>query len=91
VIEVERWPGAGDVRLALAKHERAEVETILVDQTEAGEARRQGGSRDVDLTRGVLLQTAHERVDLLPDACGVRADDFSVRETTHFGCARHTC
>src|SRR5215831_21092604 len=57
----EWWPGAGKVRLAAAKHERAEVETIFVDKTEIGEARRQGGPGDVDFTPDVLLQSASKR------------------------------
>src|SRR4051812_37434745 len=72
--DAERWSSAGKVRLSGAKHERAEVEMILVDETEVGEARRQGGPRNVDLTHDVLLQLAHERVDVLPDECGVHAD-----------------
>src|SRR5262245_29444813 len=43
----EWWPGAGKVGLTAAKHERAEVETIFVDKTEIGEARRHDGPRDV--------------------------------------------
>ena len=31
--KAERRPGAGEVRLAAAKHERAQVETIFVDET----------------------------------------------------------
>src|SRR5215510_7570586 len=72
----EWWPGAGKIRLAAAKHERAEVETILVDKTEIGEARRQGGPRDVDFALDFLLQSASKRVDVLCDECGVRADRF---------------
>src|SRR3954463_5488094 len=72
--DAERWPSAGKVRLAAAEDEGAEVETIFVDETEVGEARRQGGPRDVDLTVDILLQSAHERVDIIPDECGVRAD-----------------
>src|SRR5215208_2367930 len=72
--DAEGRPGAGEVRLAASEHEGAEVETILVDETEVGEARRQGGSRDVDLSFDVLLQPAHEGVEALPDECGVGAD-----------------
>jgi len=32
--DAERWPGAGKVRFAAAKHERAEAETIFVNDTE---------------------------------------------------------
>src|SRR5262249_37330434 len=72
----EWWPWAGKVRLSAAKYERAEVQTIFVDKTEIGEAPRQGGPRDVDLTVDVLLQPANERVNVLRDECGVRADRF---------------
>lgn len=47
--KAERRPDAGEVRLAAAKHERAEVETILVDKTELGETPRQIGPGNVDL------------------------------------------
>src|SRR5438874_11261606 len=59
----KRWPGACKVRLAAAEHERAEVETILVNETEIGEARRQEGTRNVDLALDVLLQPPAKRVD----------------------------
>ena len=36
--DAEWWPGAGKVRLTAAKHERAEVETIFVDETESSSA-----------------------------------------------------
>src|SRR4051812_38833898 len=65
--DAERWPRAGKVRLSAAKHEGAEVELILVDKTEVGEARRQDGPRDVDLTLDLLLQFAHKRVDVVAD------------------------
>ena len=65
-------------------------ETIFVDKTEIGEARRQGGPRHVDFALDALLQSANKRVDVLCDECGgVRVARFSVRETTHFGWARH--
>src|SRR5215831_6211391 len=70
----EWWPGAGEVRLAAAQHERAEVETIFVDKTEVGEARGQRRPRDVDFTLDVLLESRDKRVDVLRDECGVRAD-----------------
>src|SRR6185437_3226275 len=72
--DLEGWPGAGKVRLAAAEYERAEVETILVDETEVGQTRCQGGPGDVDLTLDVLPQSAHKRVDALRDECGVWAD-----------------
>jgi hypothetical protein len=72
--DAERWPRAGKVRFAGAKHEGAEVETIFVDKTEFSQARRQDGARDVDLTVDVRLQSALKRIDVLADECGVRAD-----------------
>ena len=52
--KTEWWPGAGKVRLAAAKYEWAEVETILVDETEIGEAPRQGGPGDVTTTMSIF-------------------------------------
>src|SRR6185437_12071061 len=54
--------------------ERTEVETILVDKPQVSDARRQRGPRDVDLTRDLLLESAHKRFDALRDECGVRTD-----------------
>src|SRR3954449_5763172 len=72
--DAERWSSAGKVRLSGAKHEGAEVETILVDETEVGEARRQGGPRDVDLTFDLFLQSADKNLDVLADESRIRAD-----------------
>jgi hypothetical protein len=47
--KAERRPGAGEVRLAAAKHERTVVEVILVDKTEVAKAPRQLGPCDVDI------------------------------------------
>src|SRR6185437_13420058 len=69
-------PGAGKVWLAGAKHQRAEVETIFVDETEIAEAPCQCGSRHVDFTVDILLQSASKRGDVVRDECSVRADRF---------------
>src|SRR5215467_12398252 len=52
-------PGTGEVRLAATKHKWAEVETILVDETEIGEAPREFGPGDVDFALDFHLQPAH--------------------------------
>src|SRR5258708_2807650 len=72
--EAERWPGGAEEWLAGTKHERAEVETILVDKTELREAPRQIGPGDVDVALDFRLQPAHERFDVVPHKRGVRAD-----------------
>jgi hypothetical protein len=53
--KAERRPGAGEVRLAAAKHERAEVEVIFVDKTEVGEAPREIRPGDVDVALDIRL------------------------------------
>jgi len=72
--KAERRSGTGEVRLAAAKDVRAHVETVLVDQTEIGEARRQIRTRDVDLSLNVRLQPAHERSQVPVDQRGVGTD-----------------
>src|ERR1700685_2179609 len=69
----EGRPGTGEVRLAAAKHKRAEVETILVDQTEVGEVPREFGPGDVDFALDFRLQLAHERFDVASHERSVRA------------------
>ena len=54
--DAEWWASAGKVRLAAAEHEWAEVEKILVDQTELDEAACQRRPRDVDIAFNVLLE-----------------------------------
>ena len=47
--KAERRPGAGEERLAAAKHDGAEVEPILIDETKVGQASRQVRSGDANL------------------------------------------
>jgi len=61
--KAERRSGTGEVRLAAAKDERANVEPVLVDKTEIGEARRQLRARNVDLAFDVRIQPTHEGFD----------------------------
>src|SRR5262249_23741000 len=65
----EGRPGTGEVRLAATKHKRAEVETILVDETEVGEAQRVGITRILSYeSNGFVERVVHGanvEVDLL--------------------------
>src|SRR6516162_2045684 len=70
----EGRPGTGEVRLAATKHKRAEVEAILVDETEVGEAPREFGPGDIDFALDFRLQPAHERLDVASHERGVRAN-----------------
>jgi hypothetical protein len=48
---VERWPGVGEEWRAATKHDGAEVELILVDETGLGQALREDWSGHVNLAR----------------------------------------
>src|SRR5262245_26751119 len=39
--EAERWPGSGEIGFAMTEHDRVQVDPILIDQAEFGEAVRQ--------------------------------------------------
>jgi hypothetical protein len=47
--EPERWPGPGEVPLAVTEHDGVQVDPILIDQAEFREAVRQSGASNLDL------------------------------------------
>jgi hypothetical protein len=86
---VERWPGAGEEWLAAAKHDGAEVESILIDKTGLGQASRQVWSGNVNLASSAFsLRITASTSSATSVALG--PIDLSERDTTHFGWFRHT-
>ena len=71
--EVERRAGAGEERLASTQHDGAEVESILIDQAELGQALRQDRSGDLNLAGELGLQPADHLFDVIRDERGVGA------------------
>src|SRR6476619_4916443 len=67
--KAERWPGAGEEGRAAAKHDRVEVEPILIDKT--GQASRQLWSADMNLASALRLQPAYHGVDVIRNQRGV--------------------
>src|SRR6185295_3898253 len=47
--ETERRPGSGKIRLAVTKHDRVQIDAILIDQTKFSEASRQNCAGDFNL------------------------------------------
>jgi hypothetical protein len=87
--DAERWPSAGKVRLPAAKHEGAEVEAILVDKIELGEARREDRPATSISPSTSFFSVRTNASTFSPTSVAFAPTDFSVRDTTHFGCARH--
>jgi len=67
-------PGPGKEWCPMAKHDRAKVELVFVNQTQIGQALRQTGSCHVDLSDVAVLEIAHERADVILDEGGIGAD-----------------
>src|SRR5215510_254023 len=56
--EAERWPGSGEIWLAVTKHDGVQVDSILIDQAKFGEALRQIRTGNFDLPVALGLQFA---------------------------------
>ena len=52
----ERRPGSGEIWLAVTKHDRVQVDSILIDQAKFGEALRQVRASNFDLPVALGLQ-----------------------------------
>ena len=87
--KTKRRPGSGEIGLALSQHDGVQVDSILVDQTERGEALRQVRTGNFDLSVALCLQRADRALKIMFYKRRVGPTDFSERETTHFGCFRH--
>src|SRR5260370_19832728 len=72
--QVERRPGAGEEWLATTKHDGAEVESILIDETGLGQALRQDWSANENLASLLSLQPAYHRLEVIRDKHGVGAN-----------------
>ena len=71
--DAERWPDAGKVRLAAAKHEGAEVRRYSSMRPRSVRlAARVGPATSISPSTSFFI--SRKRVDVLPDECGVRAD-----------------
>jgi hypothetical protein len=66
--------GSGEVWRAVTKHDGMQVYPILIDQATLGEASRQVGASNFDLTFAPDLQTADRALDIVLNKRGVRAD-----------------
>jgi hypothetical protein len=71
---VERRPGTGEEWLATAKHDGAEVESILIDKTGLGQALRQDWPANLNLASQLSLQPAYHRLEVIRDKRGVGAN-----------------
>ena len=60
--KAERRPGAGEEWLAATKHDGVEVESILIDKTNVGQASRQVWSGDFNLPNELSLQPTYHRL-----------------------------
>src|ERR1700722_17068084 len=72
--KAQRRPRAGEEWLAVTKHDGMQVESILIDQTEIGEALRQLWSANVNLPGKLSLQPTYRRLKVISDEHGVGAD-----------------
>jgi hypothetical protein len=67
---------------------RRKYKSIPANKANVGQALCQVRSGN-NLPRDLRLQSAHCRLDVTLEECGVGADGFSERDTTHFGRRRH--
>jgi hypothetical protein len=72
--KAEPRPRAGEEWLAATKHERTQVEPILIDKTKVAQASRQVWSANFNLANELGLQPAYHRLDVIRDKCGVGTD-----------------
>ncbi len=93
----ERRPGADEEWLAATKHDGAQVESILINETKLGQASCQVWSGNVNLPGLLSLQSAYHRLDVIPGpprsfptSVALGPTDFNERDTTHFGLLRHS-
>ena len=65
---------AGEIGLAVTKHDRMQVDPILIDQAQLGEAARQLRASDFNLPVALGLQFAHGALEIIRNKAGVGAD-----------------
>src|SRR6478736_7096728 len=72
--KAERRPGSGEIWLAVTKHDGVQVDSILIDQAEFGQALRQVRASNFDLPVALGLQLANRALQIVLNKPGVRAD-----------------
>ena len=72
--KAERRPRSGEIRLAVTKHDRVQVDSILIDEAKFGEALRQVRASNFDLPVALGLQLADRGLKITLDKPGVGAD-----------------
>src|SRR5687767_5761553 len=73
-LKAERRPGPGEIWLAVTKHDGVQVNSILIDQAEFGEASRQVRAGNFDLPVAPGLQLADRALEIILNKPGVGAD-----------------
>ena len=72
--KAQRRPRTGEEWLPVSNHDRVQVESILIDQTEIGEALRQLWPANFNLPGKLTLQPTYRRLKVIPDKRGAVAD-----------------
>src|SRR5215470_16103379 len=72
--KAERRSGSGKERRAAAKYDGAEVESILINKTQVGQASCQIWSSNINLPIKLSLQPTYHSLEVILDKCGVGAD-----------------
>src|SRR5213593_3863803 len=63
--KAERRPGSGEIWLAVTKHDRVQVDSILINQAKFGEAVRQGWASNFDLPVALGLQLTDRALEII--------------------------
>src|SRR6185312_17541837 len=72
--EAERRPGPGEIWLAVTEHDGVQVDSILIDQAESGQAVRQVRASNFDLPVALALQLADRTLEVILNKPGVGTD-----------------
>ena len=72
--KAKRRPGAGEEWFAATKYDWMEVEPVLIDKTEVGQASCQFWSGNFNLPSELRLQPPYHRLEVIPDKPGVGTD-----------------
>src|SRR5579884_1821837 len=69
--KAERWPGSGEIWLAMTKHDGVQVDSVLIDQAKFGEALRQVRAGNFDLPVVLGLQLADHALKIILNKPGI--------------------
>ena len=72
--EAEPRSGPAEIGLAATKHDRVQIDSILVDQAKLGQALRQVRASNFDLPVALGLQLADRSLEIILNKPGVGAD-----------------